>query len=129
MEKQWYVLHTYSGYEEKVKSEIEQRFKHLGLEDKLAQIIIPTEDVFEHRKGHTCVWRRRQERGTGKGAQKPVWRYRSPIRLRSPIGAGHRCCPDRKRALFRQRGLQLQLANATANTAGHRNTRFDPQGL
>lgn len=59
MEKQWYVLHTYSGYEEKVKSEIEQRFKHLGLEDKLAQIIIPTEDVFEHRKGHRQITTRK----------------------------------------------------------------------
>ena len=59
MANQWYVLHTYSGYEEKVKSEIEQRFKHLGLEDKLSQIIIPTEDVFEHREGKRQITTRK----------------------------------------------------------------------
>jgi len=59
MAMQWYVIHAYSGYEERVKTDIEQRFKHLGYEDKLSQIIIPTEDVFEHKKGHRQITTRK----------------------------------------------------------------------
>lgn len=51
MAKAWYVIHTYSGFENKVKANIEQRLKHLGLEDSVSQILIPTEDIFELRKG------------------------------------------------------------------------------
>jgi transcriptional antiterminator NusG len=47
----WYVIHTYSGFENKVKKNIEQRLKHLGLMDHVLQILIPTEDIFELRKG------------------------------------------------------------------------------
>ena len=47
----WYVIHTYSGFENKVKMNIEQRLKHLGLEEHVSQILIPTEDIFELRKG------------------------------------------------------------------------------
>ncbi len=51
MDKAWYVIHTYSGFENKVKISIEQRLKHLGLEDHVSKILIPTEDIFELRKG------------------------------------------------------------------------------
>ena len=50
MSKKWYVIHTYSGYEEKVKKCIEGRLKTLGMEDKVERIIIPSEDVIELRK-------------------------------------------------------------------------------
>ncbi len=51
MGKNWYVVHTYSGYEEKVKTSIEERVKKKGLEDKLGRILIPTEKVIELRGG------------------------------------------------------------------------------
>lgn len=51
MATQWYVVHTYSGFEGKVKSSIEERAKSLGLQDKISQILIPTEDVVELRNG------------------------------------------------------------------------------
>ena len=47
----WYVIHTYSGFENKVKKNIEQRLKHLGLNHFVKQVLIPTEDIFELRKG------------------------------------------------------------------------------
>ncbi|MBI3591933.1 MAG: transcription termination/antitermination factor NusG [Nitrospirae bacterium] len=47
MNKSWYVVHTYSGYEEKVKASIEERVKLKGLEDKITRILIPTEKVVE----------------------------------------------------------------------------------
>jgi len=47
MGKNWYVVHTYSGYEEKVKTSIEERVKLKGLEEKIHRVLIPTEKVLE----------------------------------------------------------------------------------
>lgn len=49
--KQWYIVHTYSGYEERVKRSLEQRVKFMDAEGKIFQIIIPTEDEIEIRSG------------------------------------------------------------------------------
>ena len=51
MAKAWYVVHTYSGFEAKVKSSIEERAKTLGLQEKITQILVPTEEVVELRNG------------------------------------------------------------------------------
>lgn len=51
MAKNWYVVHTYSGYEEKVKQGIEERAEKRGLADKISRILIPTERVIELRNG------------------------------------------------------------------------------
>lgn len=50
-EQRWYVVHTYSGFEGKVRASIEQRVTVLGLQDKISEILIPTEDVVELKKG------------------------------------------------------------------------------
>ncbi|BAT72234.1 transcriptional antiterminator NusG [Thermosulfidibacter takaii ABI70S6] len=47
----WYIVHTYSGYEEKVKKSILERAKAQGLEDKIAEIVVPTREVVELKKG------------------------------------------------------------------------------
>ena len=49
--KRWYIVHTYSGYEERVKNSLEQRVKFMDAEDKVFQIVIPTEDEIEIRSG------------------------------------------------------------------------------
>ena len=51
MSKKWYVLHTYSGYENKVKKSLETRIESLGLEDRVFAIEIPTESVTEIKEG------------------------------------------------------------------------------
>jgi transcriptional antiterminator NusG len=51
MTKQWYVVHTYSGYEEKVKTSIEDSVRRRGLSDKFGQILIPSEKVVELKSG------------------------------------------------------------------------------
>jgi transcriptional antiterminator NusG len=51
MAKEWYVVHTYSGYEEKVKTTIEDNVKRRGLEEKISQILIPVEKVIELKSG------------------------------------------------------------------------------
>jgi len=50
MAKKWYAVHTYSGYEDKVKSSIEEKVKAYHLEDKITKIIIPSEKVIEFKK-------------------------------------------------------------------------------
>ena len=51
MAKKWYVLHTYSGYENKVKSNLEQRIEAMGLENNVFGIEVPTEMVTEIKEG------------------------------------------------------------------------------
>ena len=51
MTKKWYVLHTYSGYENKVKKNLENRIETMGLENNVFAIEIPTESVTEIKDG------------------------------------------------------------------------------
>ncbi len=51
MTKKWYVLHTYSGYENKVKKNLETRIETMGLENNVFAIEIPTETVTEIKDG------------------------------------------------------------------------------
>lgn len=51
MSLEWYVVHTYSGYEEKVKIAIEDNVQRRGLSEKIAQIMIPAEKVIAVRAG------------------------------------------------------------------------------
>ncbi|MDA0691300.1 MAG: transcription termination/antitermination protein NusG [Nitrospinae bacterium] len=51
MSKQWYVIHTYSGYERKVKVSLEEQFDHSEFGDMFGEIIIPTEEVVEMSQG------------------------------------------------------------------------------
>jgi len=47
----WYVVHTYSGYENKVKLALEEKVKALGLTDRIPDVLIPSESVVELVKG------------------------------------------------------------------------------
>ncbi len=47
MAKKWYAVHTYSGYEEKVKASIEEKVKVSNIEDKISRIVIPSEKIIE----------------------------------------------------------------------------------
>ena len=49
--KNWYVVHTYSGHEERVKKNLEQRIKLMDAEEEISQIVVPTEDEVEVRGG------------------------------------------------------------------------------
>ena len=50
-QKQWFVVHTYSGYEERVKKSLEQRIKSMDTESEISQIVIPTEEEIEVKNG------------------------------------------------------------------------------
>jgi transcriptional antiterminator NusG len=51
MTMKWYGVHTYSGYENKVKLNLEERIRALGAEDSFGEILIPSETVVELKKG------------------------------------------------------------------------------
>ncbi len=51
MSKQWYVVHTYSGYENKVKEMLEERIRAYKMDDLFGDVLIPTEDVEEIVRG------------------------------------------------------------------------------
>lgn len=51
MAKQWYVVHTYSGYERKAKAALEERIRALGKQDLFGEILVPEEPVVELVKG------------------------------------------------------------------------------
>ena len=50
-QKQWYILHTYSGNEERVQRNLEQRIKYMDSEGEISQIIVPTEEEIEVSNG------------------------------------------------------------------------------
>lgn len=58
-QKQWYLIHTYSGHEDKVRSTIEKSVSISGLSDRVAQVVIPTEEVIELKKNKKQIRRRK----------------------------------------------------------------------
>ena len=53
--KNWYIIHTYSGFEKKVKESLEGRVAAFGLGEKIGRVMVPTEDVIEVRGGKKIV--------------------------------------------------------------------------
>ncbi len=51
----WYVVHTYAGYENKVKSNLESRISSMNMEDRIYEVVIPMEDVVELKNGKRQV--------------------------------------------------------------------------
>ena len=51
MEKQWYVIHAYSGYETKVREALIERIERLGMDDLFGEIMVPSEEVVEMKGG------------------------------------------------------------------------------
>jgi transcriptional antiterminator NusG len=51
MEKRWYVLHTYSGYENKVKTNLEKRVESMDMTDKIFRVLVPMEEEIENKNG------------------------------------------------------------------------------
>ena len=51
----WYVVHTQSGYEKKVKSNLESRIHSMNMEDSIFEVVIPMEDVIEFKNGKKVV--------------------------------------------------------------------------
>ena len=59
MEKNWFVIHTYSGYENKVKANLEKRVESMNVGDKIFRVLVPMEDEFEIKNGKRKIVKRK----------------------------------------------------------------------
>jgi transcriptional antiterminator NusG len=59
MEKQWFVIHTYAGYENKVKDNLEKRAESMHMEDHIFRVIVPMEDEILMKEGRKKVVQRK----------------------------------------------------------------------
>lgn len=54
-EKEWYVVHTYSGHENKVKANLERRIGATGMQDKIFRVLVPIEEKVETKQGKRTI--------------------------------------------------------------------------
>jgi len=59
MDKHWYAIHTYTGQEEKVRTNIERRIKSSGIEHKISRVLVPVEEEMKMRSGKKRLVKRR----------------------------------------------------------------------
>jgi transcriptional antiterminator NusG len=59
MTKDWYVIHTYSGYENKVKMNLEKRVESMNMEEKIFRVLVPMEDEIEFKNGKQKITKRK----------------------------------------------------------------------
>ena len=59
MDKHWYVIHTYSGYENKVKADLEKRIESMNMENYIFRVMVPTEDVVEKKNNKEKINKRK----------------------------------------------------------------------
>lgn len=59
MEKNWFVIHTYSGYENKVKANLEKRVESMNMGDKIFRVLVPMEDEVEIKDGKRKITKRK----------------------------------------------------------------------
>ncbi|HWO94758.1 MAG TPA: transcription termination/antitermination protein NusG [Bacillus sp. (in: firmicutes)] len=59
MEKNWYVVHTYSGYENKVKTNLEKRVETMAMQDKIFRVVVPEEEEKEIKNNKTKVTKKK----------------------------------------------------------------------
>lgn len=50
-EKNWYVLHTYSGYEKKVEQNLSSRMRSMGMEENIFEVLVPEQEIYEEKNG------------------------------------------------------------------------------
>jgi transcriptional antiterminator NusG len=59
MEKAWFVIHTYSGYENKVKANLEKRVESMNMGDKIFRVVVPMEDEMQVKDGKRKIIKRK----------------------------------------------------------------------
>ena len=133
--KQWYIVHTYSGFEKKVKESLEQRVQAYGLQDEIGEILIPTEDVVEMRGGKKVVSSKRFFPGyilVEMHMSDNAWHVvKNTPKVTGFVGAGAKPTPltreevdqilepgDRRRPRSRSRSTRSRRATRSGSTRG-----------
>ncbi|MDQ7793400.1 MAG: transcription termination/antitermination protein NusG [bacterium] len=58
-DRQWYAVHTYAGYEGKVKTNLEKRVESMLMEDKIFRVVVPTEEEYEYKDGKKRITKKK----------------------------------------------------------------------
>ena len=104
----WYVVHTYSGYENKVKVNLEKAVENNGMQDLITEVTIPTEEVVEIKNNKRKVVQRKLLPGYGYTARRHGAHPERPVReLLRPRGLDQRADADRQR-----HGADVQAGDA-----------------
>ena len=112
-EKRWYAVHTYSGYENKVKTNLEKRIESMNMEDYIFRIMVPTEDVEEKKNDKVKINKRKVFPGyvlVEMIMTDDSWYVvRNTTGVTGFVGAGTKAVPLQEgevKALLRQQGLE-----------------------
>ena len=109
----WYVIHTYSGYENKVKTNLERRVQTMEKEDKIFRVLVPTEEVTEFKDGRKKVVQRKRFPGyvlVEMVMSDDSWYVvRNTPGVTGFVGSGSKPIPlteDEMRTILRQMGVE-----------------------
>jgi len=109
-EKKWYVIHTYSGYENKVKTNLEHRIESMGVQDKIFQVVIPTEEEIEIKDGQRRTVQKKVYPGyvmVEMAMDDDAWYVvRNTPGVTSFVGSGNKPVPLQEHEV---RGIQKQI--------------------
>ena len=117
----WYVIHTYSGMENRVKQNLDNRVKTLGMEDYIFETVVPTEEVIETRNGARKTVTRTRPARLRAGADGPDRRVLGR-RAAHPVGDRLRGARQRPGAAEPRRGRE----DAGPGRAGRGGCRVQP---
>jgi transcriptional antiterminator NusG len=116
MAKRWYVLHVYSGFEDKVAEAIQEKAKKQGLEDRIEEILVPTEEVVEVKRGQRVNSERRFFPGyvlAKLDLDDDVWHLvKDTPKVTGFLGAGNKPSPISEREA---EGLLKQITEGVAS--------------
>ena len=117
--RNWFVVHTYSGYENKVKANLERRIHSMGMQDKIFRVLVPMEDEVEFKDGKRKITPKKVFPGyvlvemimDDQSWYVTCWQHAGRDGIRGKSRAGRETCPA-----ARQRGQDDPQAD------GHRGT-------
>jgi len=119
-DRNWYVIHTYSGYENKVKTNLERRVQTMEKEDKIFRVLVPTEEVTEFKDGRKKVVQRKRFPGyvlVEMVMSDDSWYVvRNTPGVTGFVGSGSKPIPlteDEMRAILRQMGVEEPTVKVT----------------
>ena len=126
--KHWYIIHTYSGFEQKVADSLRSRAQAFGFADKIGQILIPTEEVVELRNGKKVTSKRLLYPGyvlVEMEMNDQLWHeVKNTPRVTGFVGGGNNPVPlDRRRSQLRSCTARRPRRNVRVRNSPSRRTR------
>ena len=116
----WYVIHSYAGYENKVKQNLESRIASMNMEERIFEVAIPVEDVIEFKNGKKVVVQKKVFPGyllVRLDLDDDSWYVvRNTPGVTGFVGSGAKPTPLRRRDVERFLGVKLEGDDAMKKT-------------